>query len=279
MKRTLRGLVLVLAVAAAACGSAGGTGDLFGELRGGEAPTGAATEPPGDGTAPTKKAKKSSTDGGGQGGSITPRVDPRRGGLEVGLGEWAVTPEFEPIRPGRVSFVVTNHGTMQHGFEIELEGDGDNSGHGSGDGLKAESNLLDPGQSTTVTLDLPAGLYKMECLVDGHDDLGMEIMFEVREGAPLRLIEQRPRPGGGGAVSVAIADFAFPAQTTVDAGATVTFTNDDPTEHTVTADDGSFDSGIMGSGDTFEVALDAPGSIAYHCDVHPSMQGVITVQA
>lgn len=206
-------------------------------------------------------------------------MDPRRDGLEVGLGEWAVTPEFEPIRPGRVSFVISNHGTMQHGFEIELESDGNSSGPGSGGGLKAESNLLDPGESTTVTLDLPPGLYKMECLVDGHDDLGMETMFEVRPAAPLKVIEQRPRPAGAGGASVSIADFAFPAETKVEAGATVTFTNDDPTEHTVTADDGSFDSGILAGGATFEVTLDQPGTIAYHCDIHPSMRGTIEITA
>ncbi|MEA2447918.1 MAG: hypothetical protein QOK47_1555, partial [Actinomycetota bacterium] len=100
------------------------------------------------------------------------RMDPRRGGLEVGLGEWALTPEADVIRPGRVTFVISNHGTMAHGFEIKLEGD--SSGHGSGDLLKAESRLLQPGESTRLTVSLDAAFYEIECLVDGHDDMGMQ---------------------------------------------------------------------------------------------------------
>ena len=38
------------------------------------------------------------------------RVDPRAGGLEIALGEWALTPEALVIRPGRVTFVIRNRG-------------------------------------------------------------------------------------------------------------------------------------------------------------------------
>ena len=81
------------------------------------------------------------------------RVDPRRGGLEIGLGEWALTPEASPIRPGRVNFVIRNRGTINHGFEIELEGD--SSGHGSGDLFKAESEVIEPGEFTRLTSTFP----------------------------------------------------------------------------------------------------------------------------
>lgn len=56
-------------------------------------------------------------------GGTVARVDPREGGLDVELGEWAVTMEAGAIRPGRVTFVVTNHGTVNHGFEIQSEGE------------------------------------------------------------------------------------------------------------------------------------------------------------
>ena len=47
--------------------------------------------------------------------------------------------------------------------------------------------------------------------------------------------------------SVTISDFSFqPSVVTIQAGATVTWTNQDPMAHTVTADDGSFDSGMLG---------------------------------
>ena len=64
-----------------------------------------------------------------------------------------------------------------------------------------------------------------------------------------------------------IADFAFdPGDLTVAVGDTVTWTNDDDTDHTVTADDDAFDSGDLGGGDTFEQTFDEAGEFAYHCD-------------
>jgi plastocyanin len=161
---------------------------------------------------------------------------------------------------------------MQHGFEIEEEDD--SSGSGSGDDeLKAETNLLRPGQTTELTMNLPAGLYKVECLVPGHDDLGMEGFLEVREDAPL------VRSGGdAGADAVSIANFAFdPTELEVVAGTEVTWTNDDRAPHTVTADGGEFDSGTLDPGDTFSVAVEGNGPVTYACMIHPEMTGTIVV--
>ena len=200
------------------------------------------------------------------------RVDPRASGFEIGLGEWAVTPEAEVIRPGPVTFVIENRGTMGHGFEIELEGD--SSGHGSGDGLKAESNLLQPGDSTRMELSLAPGIYKIECLVEGHDDMGMEGLLEVRTGAPFpRSVPTK------NSNHVAIADFSFsPDATQVAAGTEVTWHNEDPTEHTVTAADGAFASEALGSGQSFTFRFDEPGRYAYFCEIHPDMKAVLSVE-
>jgi plastocyanin len=202
------------------------------------------------------------------------RVDPRDGGLEIALGEWALTLEADVIRPGRVTFVVANRGTMGHGFEIEIEGV-DSSGSGSGDdGIKAETNLLQPGETTELTMELPPGLYKVECLVDGHDDMGMEGFLEVRANAPL----VRSSGGQERGPTVDIRDFAFaPTELTVAAGIEVVWTNRDPAPHTVTAEDGSFDSGEIAPGETYSITLETGGSITYACLIHPDMTGTITV--
>jgi plastocyanin len=82
-----------------------------------------------------------------------------------------------------------------------------------------------------------------------------------------------------GASAVTIAGFAFaPATITVSVGTTVTWTNNDSTGHTVTADDGSFASGTLAPGATFSQAFTTAGTFAYHCSIHSSMQGTVTVR-
>lgn len=61
-------------------------------------------------------------------------------------------------------------------------------------------------------------------------------------------------------------------------GNIVSWINDDSTEHTITADDGSFDSGPISPGDTFDNTFDAPGDFGYHCSIHPFMTGVVIVE-
>ncbi|WP_083915214.1 cupredoxin domain-containing protein [Ilumatobacter nonamiensis] len=71
-----------------------------------------------------------------------------------------------------------------------------------------------------------------------------------------------------------------PAELEVSVGDTVTFTNSDAFAHTVTANDGEdfeFDSGEFGESETFEMTFDEAGSVAYFCQIHPTMRGTITV--
>ena len=198
--------------------------------------------------------------------------DPREGGLELGFGEWAITLEADAIRPGPVTLVVRNGGTMLHGFEIEADdGDDDHSGSGHG-GLKFEGPGMAPGETVRLEMDLPAGTYTIECFVDGHDDMGMETTLVVRPDAP-HVREERATDG-----AVAIADFAFaPVDVEVPAGTEVVWSNEDPTAHTVTADDGAFDSGTLDPAGTFRAVLEREGTLRYRCLIHPSMQGTITV--
>ncbi|WP_411848860.1 cupredoxin domain-containing protein [Streptomyces mobaraensis] len=78
--------------------------------------------------------------------------------------------------------------------------------------------------------------------------------------------------------TVSIRDFSFiPSQLTVVADDSVTWTNDDGTDHTVTADDGSFDSGPFGPGASFTHTFRQSGTFPYHCDIHPDMRATVTV--
>ena len=77
-----------------------------------------------------------------------------------------------------------------------------------------------------------------------------------------------------------IAEFAFaPGSLSAEAGQSVTWTNQDGAAHTVTADDGAFDSGNLAGGEEFSFAFDEAGTYAYHCNIHPRMKGTVTVAA
>jgi plastocyanin len=94
--------------------------------------------------------------------------------------------------------------------------------------------------------------------------------------APLMLV---PIAGAqGNQQTVSIRDFRFdPAQVTIQPGTTVRWTNEGNTAHTVTADDGSFDSGTLQPGDSFMFTFQDTGTVAYHCEIHPQMTASVTV--
>ena len=89
-----------------------------------------------------------------------------------------------------------------------------------------------------------------------------------------------PAPAGTteGATAVEIKAFAFqPGDLDVAVGATVTFTNRDGFDHTVTAKDKSFDSGDIAADATFEQTFAQAGTFEYFCAIHNSMTGKVTV--
>lgn len=68
-----------------------------------------------------------------------------------------------------------------------------------------------------------------------------------------------------------------PVSLQVTAGTTVTWSNNDNATHTVTADDGSFDSGNISPGGTFTHTFSSTGTIPYHCKIHSGMTGTVVV--
>src|SRR5438105_3189505 len=74
--------------------------------------------------------------------------------------------------------------------------------------------------------------------------------------------------------NVTIKDFAFDPKTiSVNVGDTITWTNQGPSPHTVTADDGSFDAGNLDKGATFSHTFDKAGTFAYYCKYHGAKGG------
>ena len=65
----------------------------------------------------------------------------------------------------------------------------------------------------------------------------------------------------------------------VTVGTTVEWTNRDPLPHTVTAVNGSFNSGLIQPGKTFRHTFTKLGTYNFYCMPHPFMKGTIIVRA
>jgi plastocyanin len=77
--------------------------------------------------------------------------------------------------------------------------------------------------------------------------------------------------------TIAIQGFMFkPSPAGAKVGDTITVTNGDGTNHSLTADDGSFDTGKF-SGGSKTITLTKAGTFTYHCQVHNYMTGTIQV--
>jgi plastocyanin len=92
------------------------------------------------------------------------------------------------------------------------------------------------------------------------------------------LVAARPATrrasAAAGAGVVAIKDFEFqPKELRVKTGTTVTWTNGGSSSHTVTADDGSFESPTLARGKTYSHKFDKPGTYPYHCAFHGGAGG------
>jgi plastocyanin len=92
--------------------------------------------------------------------------------------------------------------------------------------------------------------------------------------------EQRRQQPARQPVRAGMRNLAFePARIVIDVGTTVIWRNNDQVEHTVTARNGSFDSGTMRPGATWQHTFTRPGTYDFTCTPHPFMTGVVIVRA
>lgn len=69
-----------------------------------------------------------------------------------------------------------------------------------------------------------------------------------------------------------------PSPRTVTVGQTVSWHNALGATHTATADGGGFNTGSIAAGATSTpITMSTAGTFAYHCSIHPSMVGTLTV--
>lgn len=90
-------------------------------------------------------------------------------------------------------------------------------------------------------------------------------------------------PPGGADVTITISgqngNMSFsPNPATVDSGQTVSWRNNDATTHTSTSNASGWNTGNIGGGSTSSpIQMNTPGSFPYHCNIHPTMTGTLTV--
>lgn len=74
----------------------------------------------------------------------------------------------ERLSAGRYTFVLRNEGQVEHDLVVEGPNVED-----------AATEVIGPGESSSVTVDLSAGSYTLYCSVPGHREAGMETELSV----------------------------------------------------------------------------------------------------
>lgn len=136
--------------------------------------------------------------------------------------------------------------------------------------------------TTRIAITLGVGLALTLAACGGDDDAepvtsGDATTTSVTDAADPAGTNDTDETAASEGAAITISSFAFEGVTEVAVGTTVVVTNNDPTAHTWSADDGSFDSGALAQGESFEFTFTEAGEFAYSCNFHPSMTGTIVV--
>jgi uncharacterized cupredoxin-like copper-binding protein len=89
---------------------------------------------------------------------------PRGEVVHVVLADFSITPAQAASKTGTFTLAIANSGKSPHNLTVE-----DGSGK-----VVVHTADLKPGQSTTVSVQLPAGSYSTRCSLPGHASLGMK---------------------------------------------------------------------------------------------------------
>jgi plastocyanin len=135
-----------------------------------------------------------------------------------------------------------------------------------------DTGLLDPNGQASVTFDTP-GAFPYFCTLHGTaGGVGMAATITVEEAA---AAEPAPPEPAAEEVTVTMLDFSYePIELEVTVGTTVIWDNAGEVQHSATADDGSFDTGVFDPGQQASVTFDTAGTFPYYCTLHGTAGGV-----
>lgn len=93
--------------------------------------------------------------------------------------DFAIAMDKSTIKAGSITFNIKNNGPSPHNIGITKEADSSKGGGITGPVIK-DSETLDPGKTTSITVDLQPGAYNVVCTVPGHVQLGMIMKLTVQ---------------------------------------------------------------------------------------------------
>jgi plastocyanin len=103
----------------------------------------------------------------------------------------------------------------------------------------------------------------------------------VTSGGPAATSAGAPCADSTGATTVdaTVVDFTWSQPINAKVGDVITWTNNDTAAHKVGLDDGScaMSANIAGGGGKQSLVFTVAGTYAFHCTIHPSMKGTITI--
>ena len=141
-----------------------------------------------------------------------------------------------------------------------------------------DTDAIAPRKTAALTFTVP-GTYHFFCRINPSKMNGILVVKPVG-AAPVQRVE---------AVDPALPNESLrfdPPQLQTTTGSAILFANVGGKPHTFTADDGSFDSGVVPpgpeggrfAGTNVSVTVTKPGTFGFHCEIHPAaMKGTVTV--
>ncbi|MDG0808921.1 cupredoxin domain-containing protein [Cohnella rhizosphaerae] len=174
--------------------------------------------------------------------------------------------------------------------QAQHEGDDDNDGHGSGDDGNGHGGGMDDNGSHAAASHQPSPSTIPAKTASPRPTSGTKTTPSPTSKPSSSASAQDDKHGGKGGSEddkqdaktyvVEIADFSFTVdKLEIHPGDSVTFVNRDKIKHTATADDGSFDTGLLGQDESKTVVFKKAGEFGYYCTPHPGMRATIVVKA
>ncbi len=93
--------------------------------------------------------------------------------------DFAIAMDNSSVPAGSVTFKVTNQGPSPHNLGVTKESDSSKAKGVTGAVIK-DSETIDGGKNTSITVDLQPGTYNVVCTISGHVQLGMIMTLTVK---------------------------------------------------------------------------------------------------